>query len=464
MLSSFFLEATNYTSKAAGGNWTTNGTWVGNSNPGTTVSSGDTVFVVSDVTFSDDLKMEGIVIISSTGSLKGFSKSITVGNGKNTGALYNAGTINADKIDVKGMDKVYVSGVPLLYNTNIIVTGKIHTGTNGDNGIGSSGKTYNSTTGVITVSKTLGSAEGELHADGEIENCGVINVETKFIAHGTTTSCCGAIYTPEIEFDDNKDRLGTLQCQNICSAQGSSTESTWDNIGGDSHSSLVDLADDDGSGNANGTNSGSDFSVDSNDTFSCGTSLSGNTWGGIGSGPLPIEMAHFSVKYVFGNTVINWTTSSELNNDFFTIERSENGYDWGFVAEVVGMGNSNEKVDYEIRDEIEFNGNMYYRLSQTDFDGKTKSFPVKMVSSNKLNSESNYVISPNPSSVEFKILGKVDNIVEYSLIDQSGRQFDIDAQNSNSEVIVNTSNLNSGIYILRISLESKVEYYRVIVK
>ena len=68
--------------------------------------------------------------------------------------------------------------------------------------------------------------------------------------------------------------------------------------------------------------------------------------------------------------ILNWTTASELNNDYFTIERSKDAVEFQPIKFVEGAGNSNSILNYEIIDVNPFLGTSYYRLKQTDFNGK----------------------------------------------------------------------------------------------
>lgn len=97
-------------------------------------------------------------------------------------------------------------------------------------------------------------------------------------------------------------------------------------------------------------------------------SFSDFTGNGNGS-PLPISLLSFNAVPK-GNTVLcNWVTASELNNDYFTIERSADGSFFEAIGIVDGAGNSNEELNYQFTDYQPFNGVSYYRLKQTDFDG-----------------------------------------------------------------------------------------------
>ena len=66
---------------------------------------------------------------------------------------------------------------------------------------------------------------------------------------------------------------------------------------------------------------------------------------------------------------MNWATASELNNDFFTVERSVDGLTWEVVDLVNGSGTTPLRNDYSTQDPRPYSSLSYYRLKQTDFDG-----------------------------------------------------------------------------------------------
>jgi hypothetical protein len=86
---------------------------------------------------------------------------------------------------------------------------------------------------------------------------------------------------------------------------------------------------------------------------------------------LPIELISFQGKLVQSTANLEWTTASEINNDYFTIWKSRNGIDYKKFDSVKGAGNSTQKETYNLIDENPFSPFTYYRLTQTDFDGTT---------------------------------------------------------------------------------------------
>jgi hypothetical protein len=90
--------------------------------------------------------------------------------------------------------------------------------------------------------------------------------------------------------------------------------------------------------------------------------------------PLPIQLTDFNVNCNNGEAVITWTTQSEINNAYFTIQRSTDGVNYDNVARVNGAGNSTTPINYTATDADPLPGTSYYRLTQTDYDGNTNEF------------------------------------------------------------------------------------------
>jgi len=92
------------------------------------------------------------------------------------------------------------------------------------------------------------------------------------------------------------------------------------------------------------------------------------------SNPLPVSLVSFDAKKVDNTALISWQTASEINNDYFILQRSSNGIDTEDIAKIDGNGNSNTLLSYSFIDEKPIYGNVYYRLKQVDYDGKYEVF------------------------------------------------------------------------------------------
>ena len=123
----------------------------------------------------------------------------------------------------------------------------------------------------------------------------------------------------------------------------------------------------------------------------------GSMSGGSGwcfTGTLPIELVSFEAKLNGSKINLGWTTASEINNDYFTVERSANGKDFEIINTQPGAGNSTITLDYLYTDMNPLTGYNYYRLKQTDYDGKFTYSKIEYVNMKHSNEE--ITMYPNP--------------------------------------------------------------------
>ncbi|MBK7966972.1 MAG: T9SS type A sorting domain-containing protein [Bacteroidetes bacterium] len=120
--------------------------------------------------------------------------------------------------------------------------------------------------------------------------------------------------------------------------------------------------------------------------------------------PLPVELISFDVTAYNSAAKINWKTASEKNCDFFTVERSKDNTTYEEILKVTGSGNSNNPRNYEVMDQHPLSGTSYYRLTQTDFNGKQETFDPKPFNNTKTNSGiKNIIASPNPFETDLQL-------------------------------------------------------------
>lgn len=87
------------------------------------------------------------------------------------------------------------------------------------------------------------------------------------------------------------------------------------------------------------------------------------------SDPLPVEYISILFKNENGVVVGEWETASEINSDYFSVERSTDGINFTTIGNVFASGNSTWPVNYEFIDRSTTPGKLYYRLNQVDYDG-----------------------------------------------------------------------------------------------
>jgi hypothetical protein len=159
---------------------------------------------------------------------------------------------------------------------------------------------------------------------------------------------------------------------------------------------------------------------------------------------LPVSWLNFEGEFWDQNNVLlNWSTSSEINNKAFEIERlNEHGY-FEKIGTVIGKGNSNVINNYNFNDSKVFISNCYYyRLKQIDFDGKYSiSKTIKVFSKNK--EDFNIKIFPNPACTSLLVTGYLGEVMVY---DMEGNLLIKTDNNS----LIDISKLQEGFYLLKV--------------
>lgn len=124
---------------------------------------------------------------------------------------------------------------------------------------------------------------------------------------------------------------------------------------------------------------------------------------------LPIELLSFDAKCQTENkeVFLSWSTASQLNNNYFTIERSVDGVTFEIVEVIKGAGTNTEILAYTYIDKKPLHGLAYYRLKQTDFNGGYKYSSIVYVECEEKMLEMKVI--PNPSSGTFSVFGLEPN-------------------------------------------------------
>jgi len=157
-------------------------------------------------------------------------------------------------------------------------------------------------------------------------------------------------------------------------------------------------------------------------------------------GALPVELTSFEATKNEKTIDLFWTTASEVNSDYFLVQRSANGREWEDLAQVFSEGDTYERRSYLFQDEKPLVEN-YYRLKQVDIDGAVDFSEVKYLNFN--NAISEIILAPNPFVDHLVIQGDTELWDYYELIDQSGRL----VKRSNNQML-ETSTIEAGLYFI----------------
>lgn len=170
--------------------------------------------------------------------------------------------------------------------------------------------------------------------------------------------------------------------------------------------------------------------------------------------PLPIELISFEGTAEYNKIKLTWSTATETDNDYFTVEKSADGIHFNSIGNVDAAGNSLSIKNYSLYDTKPFPAINYYRLKQTDFN---ESYTYSKIISITSENESSYTIYPNPASTSepiYVLFGKNHtNLLELSIYDITGKLITTttikDLTEDNQTKKINTGELAKGIYMIR---------------
>lgn len=183
--------------------------------------------------------------------------------------------------------------------------------------------------------------------------------------------------------------------------------------------------------------------------------------------PLPIELSTFTAAARDGKVFLNWTTDSELNNDFFQVQRSSDGTEFESIARIAGAGTTQQEHTYQAIDGSPYPGRSYYRLVQTDFDGtRTFSWIVAV----DLDLPDFFTFYPNPvrkgEALTVRYFSEQSESVAMVVIDPSGRasaQTEVLLQTGWNTLPLGYRLLSSGIYVIHLRTHQGERLIRVAV-
>jgi len=191
--------------------------------------------------------------------------------------------------------------------------------------------------------------------------------------------------------------------------------------------------------------------------FSGVTQITNNTRFTIGTininqTPLPIELINFNAKAIDDKVVsLEWQTETELNNDYFVVEKSINGKEWEALIKVDGAGTSSSKITYNEIDRSPFFGVSYYRLKQVDFNGEFTYSDLSVVDIKVVFSE--VLVFPNPTKDRVKIRSNNKNelsmIKIYNLRGEDVTNLCDITLSTDFEYEIDLNNVSKGMYTIR---------------
>ncbi|TVT41261.1 T9SS type A sorting domain-containing protein [Hymenobacter setariae] len=164
--------------------------------------------------------------------------------------------------------------------------------------------------------------------------------------------------------------------------------------------------------------------------------------------PLPVTLSRFDATWTPAGPMLNWSTASETNNDYFAIERSLDGVAFGTIGRQAGAGTATTARAYQYADTegaALTASTLYYRLRQVDSNGKTTYSPVRMVAIKR----TSLTLFPNPASDKATLTGATPS-APVRVLDALGRVLlTTTTDAAGSAQLALPAGLPGGVYIVR---------------
>lgn len=162
---------------------------------------------------------------------------------------------------------------------------------------------------------------------------------------------------------------------------------------------------------------------------------------------LPVEFSSFTAKVQKNTAILNWTTASEINNDYFEVEQSTNGQQFSSIGLVQGAGTTSIAQEYSFDAPMVAGADNYFRLKQVDYDGGTDYSSIIVLNGGSSSTTLDAITSYVSEDRRLHVLGATSS--EFRILTMNGQQIMEGTLSSNGQNIIDISTLQRGMYILQ---------------
>ncbi|MEP6582960.1 MAG: hypothetical protein ABJA90_01785 [Ginsengibacter sp.] len=176
---------------------------------------------------------------------------------------------------------------------------------------------------------------------------------------------------------------------------------------------------------------------------------------------LPVTLTDFSAKANKDEVALFWKTSSELNANYYEIQRSSNGQGFSKIGNVYALGTSTLENSYSFNDIIPLKGTSYYRLSMVDLDGKmsySKTVTVNVKTSHSFTT-GYATLSSETRKLSFSLSSDHAQKVRTAITDVTGRVYfteSLQLQPGSNSFNKTIAGFTKGIYYLKVSTDEEL--------
>ncbi|MCX6291538.1 MAG: hypothetical protein NT126_07210 [Bacteroidetes bacterium] len=186
---------------------------------------------------------------------------------------------------------------------------------------------------------------------------------------------------------------------------------------------------------------------------------------GIQSSPFPVKLLSFTGENVNEINHLNWATASEINNDYFDVERRTDSDDFKKIGAVAGHGNSTQLIRYSFDDLQPKAGVNYYRLKQVDYNGDFEYSETIALKNHSSSSWCSELYTVENGLFRAGCSGSSNSILE--ILDVHGRKMfseKISPENEDHFVEFDLRSFAAGMYLVTIADDEHVFHAKVIVQ
>jgi hypothetical protein len=179
------------------------------------------------------------------------------------------------------------------------------------------------------------------------------------------------------------------------------------------------------------------------------------------STPLPVTLISFNAYPDNGQVRLEWATAIEINNAFFTIQRSKDSQGWENIQKILGSGNSSVTEYYSAYDKSPYSGTSFYRLKQTDLDGRETYSSIRSVNLDHEGTEIS--VYPNPATDHITVSLPAAGNYKIALLNSNGQLMAQPVSTTGSNAVLNVSRLSAGIYYIQINRDGQNDTRKILI-
>lgn len=182
--------------------------------------------------------------------------------------------------------------------------------------------------------------------------------------------------------------------------------------------------------------------------------------------PLPVKLRSFKASSITGGTELNWVTERENGNDYFVVERSEDGTNYTAIGTIDGQEQSTRLKEYSLIDPQAANGLVYYRLRQVSVDGKGNYLQTVTITGRMVHGIE-YFPNPVRNNFTIQVRQKETGLMKINLYSIDGRllkQKQLMKQQEHVSTAMDIRELGKGVYMLEVMIDDKLRETMKLVK